>query len=40
LAIAPSTFGPFAGDLLVGNFGDGRINVFNPDPTTPGFLGQ
>jgi uncharacterized protein (TIGR03118 family) len=40
LAIAPPTFGPFAGDLLVGNFGDGHINVFNPDPATPGFLGQ
>lgn len=38
LAIAPSTFGAFAGDLLVGNFGDGRINVF--DPTTRAFLGQ
>ena len=40
LAIAPSSFGSFAGDLLVGNFGDGTINVFNPDPATPGFLGQ
>src|SRR5262249_25522903 len=40
LEIAPSSFGKFAGDLLVGNFGDGTINVFNPDPTTPGFLGQ
>jgi len=29
LAIAPISFGAFAGDLLVGNFGDGRINVFN-----------
>ena len=27
---APLTFGPFGGDLLVGNFGDGKINVFNP----------
>lgn len=25
LALAPSTFGDFAGDLLVGNFGDGTI---------------
>src|SRR5215475_7479082 len=40
LAIAPASFTGFAGDLLVGNFGDGTINVFNPDPTTPGFLGQ
>jgi uncharacterized protein (TIGR03118 family) len=30
LAIAPPGFGDFAGDLLVGNFGDGTINVFNP----------
>jgi uncharacterized protein (TIGR03118 family) len=30
LAIAPLSFGPFAGDILVGNFGDGRINAFDP----------
>jgi uncharacterized protein (TIGR03118 family) len=30
LTIAPSTFGAFGGDLLVGNFGDGRINAYNP----------
>lgn len=29
LAIAPASFGQFAGDLLVGNFGDGRINAFD-----------
>jgi len=29
MAIAPSTFGPFGGALLVGNFGDGTINAFN-----------
>jgi uncharacterized protein (TIGR03118 family) len=40
LAIAPASFTGFAGDLLVGNFGDGTINVFNADPATPGFLGQ
>jgi len=40
LAIAPPPFGQFAGDLLVGNFGDGRINVFDPNPATRGFLGQ
>ena len=38
LAIAPSSFGTWAGALLVGNFGDGRINVF--DATTHAFLGQ
>lgn len=31
LAIAPPGFGDFAGDLLVGNFGDGKINVYNPN---------
>jgi uncharacterized protein (TIGR03118 family) len=36
LAIAPPGFGSFAGDLLVGNFGDGRINVFHGTE----FLGQ
>lgn len=30
MALAPSGFGTFGGDLLVGNFGDGRINVFDP----------
>jgi uncharacterized protein (TIGR03437 family) len=29
LAVAPSTFGPFGGALLVGNFGDGWINAYN-----------
>jgi uncharacterized protein (TIGR03118 family) len=38
LAIAPSSFGAWAGALLVGNFGDGRINAF--DATTHSFLGQ
>jgi uncharacterized protein (TIGR03118 family) len=37
LAIAPSGFGPFGGDLLVGNLGNGWINAFNP--TTGQFLG-
>ena len=37
LAIAPSTFGAFANDLLVGNFGDGTINAF--DPSTGASLG-
>jgi uncharacterized protein (TIGR03118 family) len=38
LALAPATgFGAFSGDLLVGNFGDGRINAFNP--TTGLFAG-
>lgn len=36
LAVAPADFGPFAGDLLVGNFGDGRINAY--DLTTGDFI--
>jgi uncharacterized protein (TIGR03118 family) len=31
LAIAPASFGTFAGDLLVGNFGDGRINAYREE---------
>jgi uncharacterized protein (TIGR03118 family) len=31
LAIAPASFGDLAGDLLVGNFGNGRINAFSID---------
>src|SRR5438552_2833120 len=30
LALAPADFGAFSGDLLVGNFGDGHINAFDP----------
>jgi uncharacterized protein (TIGR03118 family) len=30
LAIAPVGFGDVAGDLLVGNFGDGTIHAYNP----------
>ena len=28
--MAPSNFGSFSNDLLVGNFGDGTIDAFNP----------
>lgn len=38
VALAPSTFGIYGGDLLVGNLGDGLINVY--DPTTYAYLGQ
>ena len=38
VAVAPTTFGIFGGDLLVGNFGDGVINVY--DPKTFAYLGQ
>jgi uncharacterized protein (TIGR03118 family) len=30
MALAPSGFGSYGGDLLVGNFGDGTINVYDP----------
>jgi len=29
LAVAPAGFGAFSGDVLVGNFGDGRIHAFD-----------
>jgi uncharacterized protein (TIGR03118 family) len=38
LALAPRHFGPFSGDLLVGNFGDGAINAY--DPRTGAFEGS
>jgi uncharacterized protein (TIGR03118 family) len=31
LVLAPRSFGRFGGDLLVGNFGDGRINAYRRD---------
>ena len=34
-AIAPATFVPFGGALLVGNFGDGKINAFNATTGAP-----
>jgi uncharacterized protein (TIGR03118 family) len=37
MALAPSNFGQFSGDLLIANHGDGRINAF--DPATGVFLG-
>jgi uncharacterized protein (TIGR03118 family) len=38
VALAPANFGTFSNALLVGNFGDGRINAFNPKSGK--FLGQ
>jgi uncharacterized protein (TIGR03118 family) len=37
MVVAPATFGDFASDVLIGNFGDGTINVFD---TRANFLGQ
>jgi uncharacterized protein (TIGR03118 family) len=38
IVLAPSGFGPFGGDLLIGNFGDGTISAF--DPTSFALKGQ
>lgn len=37
MTIAPTGFGQFSGDLLVGNFGNGKINAF--DPNTGDYMG-
>jgi uncharacterized protein (TIGR03118 family) len=37
MAMAPANFGTFSNALLVGNFGDGKINAF--DATSGAFLG-
>ena len=31
IALAPAGFGSLAGDVLIGNFGDGTINIFTPN---------
>src|SRR5207245_1757036 len=38
IAIAPANFGAFSNDLIVGNFGNGHIQAF--DPNTGAFLGE
>jgi len=38
VTLAPTTFGAFGGDILIGNFGNGRINAY--DPTTGMFQGE
>ena len=35
LAKAPADFGDFSNDLLVGNFGDGTINAYDPATGSP-----
>jgi uncharacterized protein (TIGR03118 family) len=30
VAVAPASFGPLGGSLLIGNFGNGHINAYNP----------
>ncbi|WP_051978788.1 TIGR03118 family protein [Edaphobacter aggregans] len=38
VAFAPASFGVFSNDLLIGDFGNGMINVY--DPNTYAYLGQ
>lgn len=38
VAVAPTSFGDIAGDILIGNFGNGHINIF--DPNTGEFIGK
>ena len=38
VVLAPATFGRFGGAIIIGNFGDGRLNAF--DPVSGVFLGQ
>ena len=38
VAFAPANFGIYSNDLLIGNFGDGKINVY--DPKTFSYIGQ
>jgi uncharacterized protein (TIGR03118 family) len=38
VAVAPANFGRFSNDVLVGNFGDGTINAF--DPKNGHFVGE
>lgn len=40
LALAPNGFGAFGGDLLVANFGSGRIDAFRNSPNGWSFRGQ
>ena len=38
MVLAPQSFGRFGGALIIGNFGDGHLNAFDPNMGT--FLGQ
>ena len=40
IAVAPSGFGSIAGDVLVGNFGDGTINIYTPSGSVGTFVSQ
>jgi uncharacterized protein (TIGR03118 family) len=34
IAVAPTGFGSLGGDVLIGNFGDGTVNIFTPNGTS------
>ena len=34
IAVAPTGFGSLASDVLIGNFGDGTVNIFTPNGTS------
>ncbi len=38
IAIAPASFGKFAGDILIGNFGDGKISAYTAKGKFKGLL--
>jgi uncharacterized protein (TIGR03118 family) len=40
IAVAPSGFGTIAGDVLIGNFGDGTVNVFAPNGSPETDIGK
>jgi uncharacterized protein (TIGR03118 family) len=40
IAVAPSGFGSIAGDVLIGNFGDGTINIFTPNGSLATYVGH
>ena len=40
IALAPASFGPFSGDLLIANLGDGTINAFDSTGAMQGTLTQ
>ena len=40
IAVAPSGFGSIAGDVLIGNFGDGTINIYTPNGSLATYVGH
>jgi uncharacterized protein (TIGR03118 family) len=40
IAMAPTGFGSFSGDVLIGNFGDGTVNIFMPNGSLATDVGQ